>query len=49
MKCGPDTQGAQRINANDFGNPLTFPLAPSAGHIINLYNKMSQNLRKRLA
>lgn len=28
----------ERINPNDFGNVLTFPLAPSSGQNVNLSN-----------
>ncbi len=31
MKFGADIHGSQRINPYDFGDPLTFPLAPAKG------------------
>lgn len=30
MKFIKDTRDAQRMNNNDFGDPLTFPVAPAA-------------------
>ncbi len=29
MKCGLNIHGPQMMNPNHFGDPLTFPLAPS--------------------
>ncbi len=37
MKFCTDIHGAQGMNLHYFGNPLTFPVAPSAGHKFMLY------------
>lgn len=35
MKFCADVRGLQRMNPSDFSDPLTFPLAPSAGHLLD--------------
>ncbi len=49
LKFCTDIHGAQRINPNDFGDPLTFPLAPPAGITYHLSCKISQHLFDGLA
>ncbi len=44
MKFCTDIHGPQRINPNDVGAPLTFPLAPPAGRIFYLSCEISQHL-----
>ncbi len=36
MKFGTDISAPLRMNCNQFGDLLTFPLAPSSGEICNL-------------
>ncbi len=43
MKFGTDIHGAQRMNSSDFGDPLTFPVAPSAGQSFTLICEISQH------
>ncbi len=38
MKCGSDLHVLQRMNCDDFGDPLTFHLAPSSGRHVNVSN-----------
>lgn len=35
MKFCRDIHGAQRMNLNKFGDPLSFPIAPPYGQIFN--------------
>lgn len=39
-----DIHGAQRLNPNDFWNPLTFVLVPPADQSFHLFNEISQHL-----
>ncbi len=40
MKFGTDIHRAQKVNPNDFGDPLTFHLAPSSGQNFSLSNTL---------
>ncbi len=40
MKFCSGIHGAQRMNPDDFGDPLTFPLAPPSGQKLNLSNTL---------
>ncbi len=42
MKFGTDTHGGERVKINDFGNPLTFHLAPPAGKCSHSSSEISQ-------
>lgn len=41
--------GAQRMNPDDFSDPLTFHLTPQAGQCLPLSSKISQHLQDGLA
>lgn len=41
IKFGRDFDVAQRMNTNDFGNPLTFHLPPLAGQTVHSENQSS--------
>ncbi len=49
MKFGMDIHGTQRMCANDFGHPLTYPVAPTAGQRFHSSNEISQRLSYELA
>ena len=35
-----EIHGAQRMNPGDFGDPMNFPLGPSSGQNVYLYNTL---------
>lgn len=41
MRFGTDIHGAQTMNANDFGDPMTFHVAPPACKSFHLFSKIS--------
>ena len=43
MKLSTDIHGAQRINPDDFGDPLPFHLTLLAGNIFHLCSEISQH------
>lgn len=49
MTFGTHIHRAQRKVLNDFGNPLTFYLAPPAGQYLHLSSEMSLHLLYTLA
>ncbi len=49
MKFGIDFHGPQRMNPNDFGDVLTFPVILPGGQILYLSSEMSQYLLDGLA
>ncbi len=49
MIFGTDVHGPQRINPNDFGEPLTFAVVPPAAQIFHLSSEISQHLHGGLA
>lgn len=49
MKLCTDIHGPQRMCPNDFGDPLTLPLALPAGQSIYLSSEVCQNLLDGLA
>ncbi len=40
MKCGSDVHVPLRMNCKNFGDPLTFHLAPSSGQHVNVSNTL---------
>ncbi len=44
MKFGTGIHGTQRMNPNDFGDLLIFPLAPPAGQRFHLFCEISQHV-----
>ncbi len=40
MKCGSDVHVPLRMNCKNFGEPLTFHLAPSSGRHVNVSNTL---------
>ena len=44
MKSFADVHGPQRMNPNEFGDPLTFLIVPPAGQTVCLFSKASQQL-----
>ncbi len=49
IKFCTDVHGSQRMNPTDFGDPLTFSLAPPAGQSFHLSCEISQYLLDGLA
>ncbi len=49
MKFGTDMDAAQMMNPKDIGDPLIFPVAPSAGQSFHLSSEISQHLLDGLA
>ncbi len=43
-KFGTDIQGPQRMNHNDFGEPLPFPPAPKAGQTYHLSSDIPKHV-----
>ncbi len=43
MKFGKHMHAPLRMNCHDFGDPLTFLLAPSSGQIFHLSNTLVYN------
>lgn len=44
MRFWTDIHGSQKINLNDFGDPLTLPLAPTAGRRVLVLSDISRQL-----
>ena len=49
MKFGRDIHVPQRMDPNDFGDPLTFPLESPAGQISHIFREIAWHLEDVLA
>lgn len=49
MEIGSDIHNPQRMGTNDFGDPLTFHLAPPASQSSQLFVPLSQKLTSSLS
>ncbi len=49
MPIGTDVHGVQRMDPNDFSDPLTFHLVPPAGQNLHISCEISQRLPDRSA